>query len=264
MSKIDLKRRVVVVTGASQGLGEALAKGLAGAGARVVIASPDRDNVQRVVRDIGKKQALGVVMDITKPADCKRLLKRTIAAYGKLEVLLNNARNLMDGTHPPFWELSDKFYEATVRVNVYGTFQMSKTVVPHMMKRGWGRIINVTTSLDTIQRKFNSPYGVTKAAEEAATLIWAAELKGSGVTVNSLIPGGACDTRKRREPPAGRSKLLPVDIMNDIAVWLASDHANGHTGERYVGKLWNPKLSVARAAKGCLEPPVFRSPKEAS
>ena len=78
--------------------------------------------------------------------------------------------------------------------NVNGTFLMARSAAPHLVAAGWGRIVNITTSLPTMQRRANSPYGVSKAAIEAETLIWAKDLEGTGVTVNSLIPGGAADT----------------------------------------------------------------------
>jgi hypothetical protein len=90
-------------------------------------------------------------------------------------------------------------------------------------------------------------------------MIWAQDLDGTGVTVNSLIPGGACDSDPGRPVGRGQSQLLPVDIMNPLAVWLASDLSDGKTGGRYVGKLWDATLSPGEAAACCLEPPVLRA-----
>jgi 3-oxoacyl-[acyl-carrier protein] reductase len=111
-----------------------------------------------------------------------------------------------------------------------------------------------------MQRGHNSPYGVTKAALEAATMIWAQDLEGTGVTVNSLIPGGSCDSDPDRPPPKGGRKLLPVDIMNPLVVWLASDLSDGKTGGRYVGKLWDASLPPSEAAERAREAPVLREP----
>ena len=102
--------------------------------------------------------------------------------------------------------------------NVNGTFLMARSAVPAMLAAGCGRIVNITTSLATMQRRNNSPYGVTKAAIEAETLIWAQELKDTGVTVNSLIPGGAADTEfvheaSRKELAAMGRTLLPPSVM---------------------------------------------------
>jgi 3-oxoacyl-[acyl-carrier protein] reductase len=126
-----------------------------------------------------------------------------------------------------------------------------------MIARGWGRIINISTSLDTMQRKNNSPYGVTKAALDAASLIWAADLEGTGVTVNILLPGGMVDTDGTR-PSTPQRPTLPVEVMNASLLWLASPASDGHTGERYVGRNWRLDLPSAQAAAGALEAPVLR------
>ena len=89
-------------------------------------------------------------------------------------------------------------------------------------------------------------------------MIWAADLAGTGVTVNVLLPGGACDTDPNR-PPDPALKLLPVDIMNPALVWLASKRSDGKTGGRYIGRLWNDRLPPDEAAAGALTQPVFRS-----
>ena len=268
---LDLKDRVIVVTGGSRGLGRAMALGLAQAGGRLVLASPDGKMLQEAAAEIdakcGKGRALAVAADITRKADCERVLRAALDRFGGLHVLVNNARRAhrgpglpAGGNTLPFWESNPEIWQETVQVNVNGTFLISHVMAPHMIKQGWGRIINLTTSLDTMQRGHNSPYGVTKAALEAATMIWAQDLDGTGVTVNSLIPGGSCDSDPDRPPPQGGRKLLPVDIMNPLVVWLASDLSDGKTGGRYVGKLWDPALPPNEAAARALEAPVLRVP----
>jgi 3-oxoacyl-[acyl-carrier protein] reductase len=131
-----------------------------------------------------------------------------------------------------------------------------------MLRGGFGRIINITTSLPTMQRRNNSPYGVTKAAIEAETLIWAQELNGTGVTVNSLIPGGAADTAfvheaSRKELTAMGRPLLPPSVMVPPIVWLASRMSDGTTGARFVGKLWDDRLAPSDAAAKAREPSVL-------
>ena len=266
---IDLADRVVVVTGASRGLGHAMAMGLAQAGARLVLASPEGPLLDEAAAEIaakhGKGRALAVPTDITKKADCERLLGATLKTFGAFHVLLNNARRPHRGPGLPaegnslaFWESDPAIWMETVTVNVSGTFLISHVMAPHLIAQKWGRIINLTTSLDTMQRGHNSPYGVTKAALEAATMIWAQDLSGTGVTVNSLIPGGSCDSDPTRPPPKAGRKLLPVDIMNPLAVWLASDLSDGKTGGRYVGKLWDAGLPPNDAAERAREAPVLR------
>ena len=270
MTKIDLEGRVAIVTGGSRGLGRAMAEALAEAGAKVVLAAPasDGDRLARAAREIDAATepgtAYAVPCDILEPADCRRLVDATLRHFGGLHVLVNNARRLHrgpglppEGNSLPVHETDPAIWRETVMVNVVGTFQMTRAALPHLMQQKWGRIINLTTSLGTMQRRHNSPYGVTKAALEAATMIWAQDLAGSGVTVNSLIPGGSCDSDPDRPPTKG---LLPVTIMNETVVWLASRLSDGYTGQRYVGKLWDSKLPAEAAARGAVEPPVLRAP----
>src|SRR4029453_10062626 len=107
---------------------------------------------------------------------------------------------------------------------------LSHVIAPHLMRQGWGRIVILTTSLGTMQRRNNSPYGVTKAALEAATLIWAQDLAGTGVTVNSLIPGGSVDVGDPAREQTAHQKMLPIDVLDPAIVWLASDLSDGKTG----------------------------------
>ena len=269
MSTIDLQGTVVAMTGASVGLGRSMSVALAEAGARVVLAAPEMNLLQDVASEIGAKagpgRALAVRVDITVRADCERVLSESIRAFGRLDVLVNNARRPVRGpglppagNFLPFWESNPDIWQQSVDVNVNGTFQMSHVVTPHLIGNGWGRIVNINTSLGGLYQSRNSPYGVTKAALESATMIWAGDLAGTGVTVNTLLPGGACDTDPNR-PPDPKLKLLPVDIMNPAIVWLASRRSDGKTGGRYIGRLWNSKLPSDEAAAGALTPPVFRT-----
>lgn len=268
MSGVSLDDRVVVITGASRGLGRAMATAMAEAGGRVVLASPEAELLDEVCSLISEKygagRAIAIPTDITRRGDCERLLAASTAAFGGLDVLINNARRAHrgpglppKGNALPFWESNAEIWQETIQVNVNGTFLLTHVIAPHMIKRGAGRIINITTSLSTMQRRHNSPYGMTKAALEAATMIWAQDLLETGVTVNSLIPGGRVHTDLSKPRPAG-SRALPVDIMNAAAVWLASTRSQGETGRRYVGMLWDPSLPPDEAAEKALEVPVLR------
>lgn len=262
MKTIDLNGTVVVVSGSSQGLGRTMAMGLADAGARVVLASPDAAGLDGVADEIGRDKALAVVADITSQEDCRRILSDATGAFGGIDVLVNNARCVTIGQKKgPFWEGSTDFWEQSIHVNIFGTFLLSHTLAPHMIERGWGRIINITTSLDTIQRVHNAPYGVTKAAMEAETMIWAKDLAATGVSVNSLIPGGSCDTGVPGSRMGRSDKVLldPVVLVPPV-IWLSSSLSDGKTGGRYVGKDWDVSLPPSEAAAAAMEPPIFVKP----
>jgi 3-oxoacyl-[acyl-carrier protein] reductase len=269
MNSIDLDGTVVAMTGASLGLGKSMSLALAEAGARVVLAAPEIDLLEAVAAEIeakaGPGRALPLKTDITVRTDCERLLAESIRRFGKLQVLVNNARRPVRGpglppagNFLPFWESNPCTWQESVHVNVNGTFLVSHVVTPHLIANGWGRIVNINTSLGGLSQSRNSPYGVTKAALESATMIFAADLAGTGVTVNTLLPGGACDTDPNR-PPNPALKLLPVDIMNAAMVWLASTRSDGKSGGRYIGRLWNDKLPPDEAAAGAFTAPALRT-----
>jgi 3-oxoacyl-[acyl-carrier protein] reductase len=146
-------------------------------------------------------------------------------------------------------------YRETVEVNVTGTFFMTRTITRYFLEKGYGKIINLSTSVRNFYSRGQSPYGVTKAAIDSSTYIWAQDLMNTGVTVNTLLPGGACDNGDmNRDAPPDR-KLLPADIMNPVLVWLCSKRSDGVTGWRFNGSLWDSSLAPDAAAARCRENP---------
>jgi NAD(P)-dependent dehydrogenase (short-subunit alcohol dehydrogenase family) len=277
-TNIRLDGRVAIITGAARGLGKAMAEGLARAGASVAFADKDdaalADAIAVVEGQPGCGPVMGIACDITAPADCERAIAATVEKFGALHVLVNNAG--MGPIHLErspktkslkFWEADPDVWREIIVTNVNGTFLMARSAAPVLIRSGSGRIVNVTTSLPTMQRRANSPYGVSKAAIEAETLIWAKDLEGTGVTVNSLIPGGAADTdfvhaAARVSLRAEGRTLLPPSVMVAPIVWLASTLSSGVTGARFVGKLWDDALPPEQAAGKAREPAVLREPPE--
>ncbi len=265
---IDLDGRIIILTGADRGLGRAMSLALAEKGARLTLASNDAGGLRAITHEVesiaGKGHALAVETDITDLAACENCLKRTLDVFGNLDVVVNNARRLhrgpgipANGNNLPFWETDPEIYRQTVAVNVTGTFFMARTAANHFLLRGAGKIINLTTSVHNFFRARQSPYGVTKAAIDSSTYVWAEDLKDKGISVNALLPGGACDSDPNRPPSPGR-KLLPIDVMNPVLVWLCSARSDGYTGGRYNGSLWDGSLDVDTAALGCREDPSIR------
>jgi 3-oxoacyl-[acyl-carrier protein] reductase len=273
---IRLEGRVAVVTGAARGLGRAMAEGLARAGASVVFADVDgaalASAVNSVVMHPGIGPVVGTPCDITVKADCQKLVADTVEKFGALHVLVNNAgqgpallERAPNTWSLKFWEADPEVWQQIIVTNVNGTFLMARSAVPELIRSGSGRIVNITTSLPTMQRSANSPYGVSKVAIEAETLIWAKDLEGTNVTVNSLIPGGAADTTfvhdaaRRMLAAEGRALLAPA-VMVGPMIWLASRLSDGTTGARFVGKLWDENLPPALAAVKAREAAVLRAP----
>ena len=276
ISDIRLEGRVALVTGAAAGLGRAMAIALAKAGAAVLFVDLDGVKAQTAALSLqglaGAGPAEGLACDITNLDQCRRAVALCRERFGGLDILVNNAGKgpVHVETAPQtqsmkFWESDPRAWADVITTNVTGTYFMSHAAAPLMIAAGWGRIVNVTTSLSTMQRHMNSPYGVSKAAIETETLIWAQDLAGSGVTVNSLIPGGAVDTDfvsapTRADMAATGRKILQPDVMIAPLLWLASTQSDEVTACRFVGKLWDASLPPAQAATQALEPPVLRAP----
>lgn len=245
--------KVVLVTGGTGGLGAAMCKGLAEAGHRVVAGT--RAEAIAPLHNDGAGQIQTIQCDLTDPRMCRAAVDHIVNVFGSIDVLVNNAAVGMDvarastgNRRVPFYEAGESLWQSMMDVNVVATFRMAQLVLRHQLARGWGRIINVTTGLVTMQKEGYAPYGPSKAAVEAASVIWAKELKGTGVTVNVLTPGGPANTRAiSSDDFPDRSVLIQPDAMVAPLLWLVSPAADTVTGRRYQAKLWRPELSVAEA-----------------
>jgi NAD(P)-dependent dehydrogenase (short-subunit alcohol dehydrogenase family) len=135
---------------------------------------------------------------------------------------------------------------------------MARAVVPHMLKAGRGRIITVTTSLGTMVREGYLLYGANKASAEAAMAVLAADLTGTGVTSNVLVPGGMTDTPLVGEA-GDRSKMLRPEIMVPPLLWLVSEAAAGVSARRFIAADWDPRLPPVQAAEAAGAPIAWLS-----
>jgi len=245
----SLEGRVAIVTGGGRGLGRAMTHGLARAGATVIAtAARERDEVERVAAEaVPNGRVVPLVADVTKEEDCERIVAAALDRFGRLDVLVNNAGRGMKYvseqfmTEPTrFWETAPDVWRMVMDTNVVGPFLVARAAVPPMLAAGWGRIINISINAETMRRQGFSPYGPSKAALESATIIWAQDLAGSGVTVNALLPGGAALTGMipASYPDHLRAKLLAPAIMVPPLRWLASAKSDGVTGRRFVATRW--------------------------
>ncbi|WP_323141943.1 SDR family NAD(P)-dependent oxidoreductase [Massilia phyllosphaerae] len=267
MKTATLEGKVAIVTGGGRGLGHAMTLGLARAGASVVVSAARQSDEVRAVADainaeLGARRVLALQADVTQEADCRRLVDEAIAAFGGLHILVNNAGRGMKFVSPTFlteptrfWEVDADTWRTIVDTNVNGPFLMARAAVPHLLRQGWGRVINITMNHETMRRAGFSPYGPSKAALESETVIWAQDLAGTGVTVNGLLPGGATDTGMIPDgvPDAVRSQLLRPEVMVEPLLWLASDASAATTGARLNAARWDAALPAEQAAAAALE-----------
>jgi NAD(P)-dependent dehydrogenase (short-subunit alcohol dehydrogenase family) len=255
-----LDGKVAIVTGGASGMGKVMARAMLDAGARVAAVDRNEDGLAAFAAEAGAAGAADrfrtFACDVRDRAAIAAMVEGTIERFGGLHALVNNAGL---GPHHvvaafaerkvKFWEAKPEDWQRLFDVNVKGPFLTACAVVPHLMRQGWGRIVNVTTSFDTMLEEGFSPYGPAKAALEAQSAIWAKDLRGTGVTVNILVPGGAADTpfvpvRAGQD----RAKLVRPEVMAAPIVWLVSDASDGVTGARFVGRLWDNSLPPGEAA----------------
>ena len=252
-----LEGKTALITGAGRGLGRAMAEGLAAAGAKIALVDLEQDVLAPAAASVeaagGQGCALPLVADVTDSDRAEAVVAETIAAFGGLDILINDAAmgpqffsTDITGGGPRFWEVDNELWLRVITVNAFGPQLMASAAVPRMIERGRGRVINVTTSLDTMYLPGCGAYGPSKAALEANTRIMASDLDGTGVTANVLIPGGPANTRmitERSDLP--RETLIQPDAMRAPAVWLSSDESDGVNGQRFIAALWDETLPLA-------------------
>lgn len=255
--------KIAIVTGGSEGLGRVMTLVLLEAGHRVVAAGRTQatlDELSAAARRAGTHdRLLAAVGDVGVPADCAAIVARTIDRFGGVDALVNNAGvNLPTAVRradPKFWKVDVADWRRIIDTNVNGSFYMAHAVAPHLIARGWGRIVNHITSLRTMIRPGDTPYGPSKAALEAMTTAWAGEFTGTGVTVNAIMPGGAADTRMiAPELVPDRARLVQPAVMGPPVCWLVSPKSDGFTGYRITAEYWDPNASdQANLAKAAAE-----------
>ena len=272
----DREKRVALVTGGLRGLGKAMALGLAREGHPVVAVGHIESDVAEMEAEAEKMQITRhfhpLVADLREASECERVVAATRERFGKVDILVNSAGLTFTYIDPArfrrdslqrFWQVDDEIVENVITTNYLAADRLARRVAPAMIEAGWGRIVNVTTKLDTMNRIGTHPYGASKAALEMATEVWAKEAEGTGLTINIVNPGAGANTpgmaeEMREMSREGRAaRLVEPDEMVPPLLYVVSREADRVNGWRFDANLWDAALPPAEAARRAGRPAGF-------
>jgi 3-oxoacyl-[acyl-carrier protein] reductase len=267
---------VAIVTGGLRGLGRAMSLGLARTGHPVVAVGHIAGDAGEMAAEAAALQLrdllVPLIADLRRPDECDRVIAAARARFGRVDILVNNAGLTFTYIDPArfrrdskqlFFQVGDEIVENVVATNYLAADRMARRVAPAMVEAGWGRIVNVTTKLDTMNRTGTHPYGATKAALEMATEVWAKDVAGTGLTVNIVNPGAGANTPGMAEEMRQASRegkvprLVEPDEMVPPLLYLVSREADAINGYRFDANAWDVRLPAAEAAKKAGRPAGF-------
>jgi len=240
MKRLDDK--IALVTGAAQGNGKGIAKRLAEEGATVVLTDV-LEKVHETAKELKASglKVVGMKMDVTKSSEVNQTVKRVLEELGKIDILVNNAGIYPD--EPPIYDMPEEFWDNMYNINVKGVFNCLKAVLPVMVKRKSGKVINLSSVTGPmVSVPHSSAYSSTKAAISGLTRALALELADYGINVNAMCPGyvktpGSQYLAEKERKIAASIPLKrfgSTEDIGDLAVFLASDESKYITGTEIV------------------------------
>lgn len=227
-----LRDKVALVTGASQGLGRALALAFAEEGARVVVNARSDESVRPVAGEVegAGAEVLAVAADVSREAEVERLVRETVERFGRIDVLVNNAGLL--GPRVGVENYPEDEWRRVIDANLTGPYLVSKAAIPHLSEGG--SIVNVVSGVSVEGRAQWGAYSVSKFGVEGLTQILASELAERGIRVNAVDPGGMrTDMRAAAYPEEDPQTRITPEENTAVFLYLASDESKGVTGERF-------------------------------
>jgi NAD(P)-dependent dehydrogenase (short-subunit alcohol dehydrogenase family) len=236
---MDLTGRTIFITGASRGLGRAIAEACAAAGGRLVLCARGADELGSTADTlaVGGTEVEWGPADVTDADAVAALVAGAERRFGRVDALVNNASVL--GRRVPIREQSPEEWRRVMDINVTGTLIPTLAVLPGMRRAGEGSIVNLTSGVGDRPRARWGPYAISKWAVEGFTYNLALEEEEAGIRVNAVDPGKV-RTRMRRAayPAEDPSEPAPAHEVVDVFVWLASPESSGVTGQRFRAQEW--------------------------
>jgi 3-oxoacyl-[acyl-carrier protein] reductase len=239
----SLKDRVVIITGAGQGIGRVFAKAFALAGAKVVIAERNEKTAAAVASEIlsANGQALAITTDVADEASIKEMVQLAEGEFGRIDVLINNAGIFSTLEMRPFDQIPLEEWEQVLKVNLTGPFLCARAVLPAMRRAKWGRIINIASGAVRLGRPNYLHYIATKSALMGMSLSMARELGPDNITVNAILPGATfTEIERKTVTPQQKERIVamqciprsetPQDLVG-AALFLASEASGFITGQ---------------------------------
>ncbi|CAA9481486.1 MAG: Oxidoreductase, short-chain dehydrogenase/reductase family [uncultured Rubrobacteraceae bacterium] len=227
-----LQEKVALITGASQGLGRALALAYAKEGASLVVNSRSEEGIRPVAGEVEGlgAEVIAVAADVSKGEDARRLVEEAVGRFGGIDVLVNNAGVL--GPRVAIEEYPEEEWRRVIDANLTGPYLVSRAAIPHLRENG--SIINVVSGVSVEGRAEWGAYSVSKFGVEGLSQILAAELEGRGVRSNAVDPGGMrTDMRAAAYPEEDPQTRITPEENTAVFVYLASDESKGVTGRRF-------------------------------
>lgn len=237
MNKIDLNGRHAIVTGGAKGIGLAIVQRALTSGAKVTVWDIDTDRMDTELGALNTDNVRGDRVDVTDPEAITAGLDRAVAAFGNVDIFVNNAGVV--GTLARIWEQPVENWERMLKLNLTSAFLCCRTVTPHMMENGYGRIVNIASNAGKMGTPNNSPYAAAKAGVISLTKTLARETAQSGVLVNAVAPGGANtelfdglsdDYRRQIESSMALGRLVNPDEVAAVTAWAMSEDCSFTTG----------------------------------